>query len=49
VHAFTAPVHYLFRPYIIYRSRDVARGAVRRGWEPVGTRDRERARGRSVR
>jgi len=49
VHAFTAPVHYLFRPYIIYRSRDVARGPVRRGWEPVGTRDRERARGRSAR
>ena len=22
VHAFTAPVHYLFRPYIVYRSRD---------------------------
>ena len=22
VHAFTAPLHYLFRPYIVYRSRD---------------------------
>ena len=22
VHAFTAPFHYLFRPYIVYRSRD---------------------------
>ncbi|PZF79368.1 respiratory nitrate reductase subunit gamma [Jiangella anatolica] len=22
VHAFTAPIHYLFRPYIVYRSRD---------------------------
>ncbi len=21
VHAFTAPLHYLFRPYIVYRSR----------------------------
>lgn len=46
VHAFTAPVHYLFRPYIVYRSRDVssrpgARGA-RPGWTPVGTSDRDR-------
>jgi nitrate reductase gamma subunit len=49
VHAFTAPVHYLFRPYIIYRSRDDARGSVRRGWEPVGTRDRDRTRRRSAR
>lgn len=44
VHAFTAPVHYLFRPYIVYRSRDrVTRsGSVptRRGWDPVGTQDR---------
>lgn len=43
VHAFTAPVHYLFRPYIVYRSRDgrptTARG-IRRGWAPVGTTDR---------
>ncbi|GAA5203191.1 respiratory nitrate reductase subunit gamma [Microbacterium jejuense] len=43
VHAFTAPVHYLFRPYIVYRSRDgrptTARG-IQRGWAPVGTRDR---------
>ncbi len=43
VHAFTAPLHYLFRPYIVYRSRDAAHGAgaraPRRGWEPVGTRD----------
>jgi nitrate reductase gamma subunit len=30
VHAFTAPLHYLFRPYIVYRSRDKdqARGSV---------------------
>ncbi|MGK7223648.1 respiratory nitrate reductase subunit gamma [Kocuria flava] len=46
VHAFTAPVHYLFRPYIVYRSRDAGSSAhlapVRRGWEPVGTRDRAR-------
>ena len=35
VHAFTAPVQYLFRPYIVYRTRQG--GAVarpdRRGWE----------------
>ncbi|HEU5484216.1 MAG TPA: respiratory nitrate reductase subunit gamma [Microlunatus sp.] len=44
VHAFTAPLHYLFRPYIVYRSRDDQRrpGATpgHRGWDPVGTRDR---------
>jgi nitrate reductase gamma subunit len=39
VHAFSAPIGYLFRPYIVYRSRDVAAngqliGSVprRRGW-----------------
>ncbi|MEU6117308.1 respiratory nitrate reductase subunit gamma [Streptomyces sp. NPDC047117] len=41
VHAFTAPVAYLFRPYLVYRSRDVARGAgtarPRRGWERTGS------------
>ncbi len=42
VHAFTAPVHYLFRPYIVYRSRD-ARTRSRRGWSPVGTTDKERS------
>lgn len=46
VHAFTAPLHYLFRPYIVYRSRDAASRAgsvpVRRGWEPLGTQDRAR-------
>lgn len=44
VHAFTAPLHYLFRPYIVYRSRDVrsAPGSRERhpGWQPIGTRDR---------
>lgn len=45
VHAFTAPVQYLFRPYVVYRSRDVApptpaRGRVR-GWDPIGTPDRD--------
>ena len=38
VHALSAPVGYLFRPYIVYRSRDAktlgARPA-RRGWERV--------------
>jgi nitrate reductase gamma subunit len=35
VHAFTAPLHYLFRPYIVYRSRDTGLSArpARRGWE----------------
>jgi nitrate reductase gamma subunit len=40
VHVFSAPVGYLTRPYIVYRSRDVTRPgarAPRRGWEPVGT------------
>jgi len=47
VHAFTAPVHYLFRPYIVYRSRSrrpvPGASAPRRGWDPVGTRDRDRS------
>ncbi|MFW0784041.1 respiratory nitrate reductase subunit gamma [Gordonia sp. CPCC 206044] len=46
VHAFTAPVHYLFRPYIVYRSRDAVRApgsrTSRPGWAPVGTQDRQR-------
>lgn len=45
VHAFTAPLHYLFRPYIVYRSRDTAARPrpvpVQRGWSPVGTPDRD--------
>jgi nitrate reductase gamma subunit len=47
VHAFTAPVHYLFRPYIVYRSRDARTpaptGRPRAGWSPVGTPDRDRS------
>lgn len=38
VHVFSAPVGYLFRPYVVYRSRDHASGssrAVRPGWERV--------------
>lgn len=36
VHVFSAPVGYLTRPYIVYRSRPPAGArAVPRGWEPV--------------
>lgn len=37
VHMLTAPVGYLTRPYIVYRSRDEQLGALppRRGWERV--------------
>ncbi len=39
VHAFTAPVAYLFRPYIVYRSRaaDGMSRPARRGWERTGS------------
>jgi nitrate reductase gamma subunit len=39
VHVFSAPIGYLTRPYIVYRSRDPRLGARRaaRGWERVGT------------
>jgi nitrate reductase gamma subunit len=35
VHAFSLPVGYLTRPYVVYRSRDSRRGlrTARRGWE----------------
>jgi nitrate reductase gamma subunit len=38
VHVFSAPLGYLTRPYIVYRSRDTALGSrtPRRGWERVG-------------
>ncbi|GAA2283960.1 respiratory nitrate reductase subunit gamma [Streptomyces atrovirens] len=38
VHMLTAPLGYLTRPYIVYRSRDVRLGAraPRRGWDRVG-------------
>ena len=44
VHVFSAPVGYLFRPYVVYRSRDAERGArpARRGWDPVKAPDPER-------
>lgn len=37
VHVWSAPLAYLFRPYVVYRSRDDHRGnrAGRRGWEPI--------------
>jgi nitrate reductase gamma subunit len=39
VHVFSAPLGYLFRPYIVYRSRDTSRlgsREPRRGWDRVG-------------
>lgn len=46
VHAFSAPIGYVTRPYIVYRSRDAHPGlrATRRGWEPLAA-----TRGRSTR
>ena len=45
IHIFTAPLHYLFRPYIVYRSRDVtvAPGSqpASKAWAPIGTEDRK--------
>ena len=42
VHVFSAPVGYLTRPYVPYRSRDAVTGlrATRPGWERVGAGDR---------
>ena len=39
VHVFSAPVGYIARPYIVYRSRDPhgSNRAPRRGWEKVGS------------
>ena len=39
VHVFAAPVGYLTRPYVVYRSRDdrpLGNAAPRRGWDRVG-------------
>jgi len=47
VHVFSAPVQYLFRPYIVYRSRDEHRSgtrATRRGWDPVAAPNPQRLR-----
>ena len=47
VHAFSAPLHYLFRPYIVYRSRDAvpqhSQTVKGRGWDPIGTPDNKKA------
>jgi nitrate reductase gamma subunit len=39
VHVFSAPLGYLTRPYIVYRSRDDDLGSrkPKRGWERVGS------------
>ena len=40
VHAFSAPLGYLFRPYVVYRDRgphDPGSHAPRRGWEKIGS------------
>ena len=46
VHAFSAPIGYLFRPYVVYRSREVGRPASRPerpGWDrPVRARSGRR-------
>lgn len=39
VHAFSAPIGYVFRPYVVYRDRgahDPGNRAPKRGWEKVG-------------
>lgn len=44
VHAFTVPLGYFFRPYVLYRTRDAHEGsrARRRGWDKVDTIPRRR-------
>ncbi|MEU6996154.1 respiratory nitrate reductase subunit gamma [Streptomyces sp. NPDC046465] len=40
IHMFSAPVQYLFRPYVVYRTRDPKRVGARpdrRGWERTGS------------
>jgi nitrate reductase gamma subunit len=39
VHVFSAPIGYLWRPYIVYRSRESRLGtrAAPRGWERAGS------------
>lgn len=47
VHVWSAPFGYLFRPYIVYRSRDaVQQGSrpVKRGWDPITQPDEEQLR-----
>ncbi|MDO5735401.1 MAG: respiratory nitrate reductase subunit gamma [Propionibacteriaceae bacterium] len=43
VHSFTVPLHFFFRPYMIYRSRpkkDETTHTHGRGWDKIGTPDR---------
>jgi nitrate reductase gamma subunit len=45
VHVFSVPIWYLFRPYVVYRSRDSHRSGTRptrRGWAPVKAPDPEK-------
>ena len=44
VHVFSAPIGYLTRPYVPYRSREATAGtrAAKPGWEPVGSGSRRR-------
>jgi nitrate reductase gamma subunit len=44
VHVFSAPLGYLTRPYVVYRSREHTAGSrpAKRGWEPVGSGSRRR-------
>ncbi|MFC5338995.1 respiratory nitrate reductase subunit gamma [Leucobacter denitrificans] len=47
VHVFSAPIGYLFRPYVVYRSRDaVQQGSrpVKRGWDPITQPDEKKLR-----
>jgi nitrate reductase gamma subunit len=42
VHALSAPLGYLFRPYVVYRTKDESLAgpeghAPRRGWERIGS------------
>ncbi len=45
VHAFSAPVGYVTRPYVVYRSRDITTQPARRhvAWEPVRYSNRDSA------
>jgi nitrate reductase gamma subunit len=42
VHVFSVPLGYLFRPYVVYRSRDRRLGThpTRRGWDRVSAAPR---------
>jgi nitrate reductase gamma subunit len=45
IHAFSAPLLYAFRPYVIYRDRgdhDPGTREAKRGWEKIGTPDNRR-------